>query len=289
MGGVECTMLLRSSIFISLSSQTSSLLSFLSTSASKPTFSLILLFTLFLSSVPVASESDVVKVKVRPLKPSDYDLGPSFTKEFSLVGKDKKSEKLRVMKKPSLFNKNFKVSKCGMSGCKDEPLKAEEEELATRCSFSGKLDSDPDSTVYISGCAGEESMDISLMSKKSKLRFNTYRVEKAGKIKVDENSTFSDVRKNKENEDSKDYKWTNIGSDYSGDKSGIPSVLVNGYTYSYVHKESKNGEKCCRPIKSKCDVNKKLGNTCKISRGEVKCGKGCSQVIKALKKLQRKE
>ena len=49
------------------------------------------------------------KVKVRPLKPSDYDLGPSFTKEFSLVGKDKKSEKLRVMKKPSLFNKNFKV------------------------------------------------------------------------------------------------------------------------------------------------------------------------------------
>ena len=49
------------------------------------------------------------KVKVRSLKPSDYELGPSFTKEFSLVGKDKKSEKLRVMKKPSLFNKNFKV------------------------------------------------------------------------------------------------------------------------------------------------------------------------------------
>ena len=102
------------------------------------------------------------KVKVRSLKPSDYELGPSFTKEFSLVGKDKKSEKLRVMKKPSLFNKNFKVlrskisleygyesdgikyllveiiwrvsaikiqvSKCGKSGCKDEPLKAEEEE-----------------------------------------------------------------------------------------------------------------------------------------------------------------
>ena len=37
---------------------------------------------------------------------------------------------------------------------------------ATRCSFSGKLASDPDSTVYISGCEGKESMDISLMSKK---------------------------------------------------------------------------------------------------------------------------
>ena len=37
---------------------------------------------------------------------------------------------------------------------------------ATRCSFSGKLASDPDSTVYISGCEGKESVDISLMSKK---------------------------------------------------------------------------------------------------------------------------
>merc|ERR1711974_567082 len=128
------------------------------------TFSLILLLTSSLfSSVPVAGdESDVIQVKVRSLKPSDYELGPSFTKEFSLVGKDKKSEKLRVMKKPSLFNKNFKVSKCGKSGGKEEPLKAEEEEQATRCSFSGKLDSDPDSTVYISGCPEKESMDISL-------------------------------------------------------------------------------------------------------------------------------
>ena len=37
---------------------------------------------------------------------------------------------------------------------------------ATRCSYSGKLTSDPDSTVYISGCPEKESMDISLMSKK---------------------------------------------------------------------------------------------------------------------------
>ena len=37
---------------------------------------------------------------------------------------------------------------------------------ATQCSFSGKLESDPESTVYISGCPGKESMDISLMSKK---------------------------------------------------------------------------------------------------------------------------
>ena len=40
---------------------------------------------------------------------------------------------------------------------------------ATRCSFTGRLDSDPDSTVYVSGCKSEkENMDITLMSKKVK-------------------------------------------------------------------------------------------------------------------------
>ena len=49
------------------------------------------------------------KVEMRELSPSDYQLGPSFTKEFSLLGKDNKAEKLRVMQKPSLFNKHLKV------------------------------------------------------------------------------------------------------------------------------------------------------------------------------------
>ena len=85
----------------------------------------ILLFTSCLVfPVPVESESDIHKVKhsfktplspvctkvvVKNLVPSDYQLGPSYTKEFSLVGKDEKKEKLQVMEKPSLFNKNFKV------------------------------------------------------------------------------------------------------------------------------------------------------------------------------------
>ena len=50
------------------------------------------------------------KVVVKNLEPSDYQLGPSYIKEFSLVGKDKRRYKLRVMEKPSLFNKNFKVA-----------------------------------------------------------------------------------------------------------------------------------------------------------------------------------
>ena len=46
---------------------------------------------------------------MKDLVPSDYQLGPSYTKEFALVWKDKKKEMLRVMEKPSLFSKNFKV------------------------------------------------------------------------------------------------------------------------------------------------------------------------------------
>ena len=49
------------------------------------------------------------KVKVKNHELSDYDVGPPYTKEFSLVGRDKKEEKLRVIEKNSLFNKNFKV------------------------------------------------------------------------------------------------------------------------------------------------------------------------------------
>ena len=49
------------------------------------------------------------QVEVRDMGPSDYQLGTSFTKEFSLIGRDNKTEKLMVMQKSSLFNKDFKV------------------------------------------------------------------------------------------------------------------------------------------------------------------------------------
>ena len=128
-----------SSIFVSLPNLAlSTLFLSLPTLTSTSTFTLVLLFTSCLfCSLPVTceSESDVVKVKylvkklfynsciltepkfssifakveVVDIPPSDYEDGPSFTKEFSLVGKDKKKEKLRVMQKSSLFNKNFKV------------------------------------------------------------------------------------------------------------------------------------------------------------------------------------
>ena len=45
---------------------------------------------------------------------------------------------------------------------------------ATQCSFTGKLDSDPDSTVYISGCPEKEGIDISLMSEKVESLNNLY-------------------------------------------------------------------------------------------------------------------
>ena len=61
--------------------------------------------------------------------------------------------------------------------------------------------------------------------------------------------------------------------------------MINGYTYSYVHKEPRNGTECCRPIKSKCNSDE----SCKISRGRVQCGNGCARIIEAIKKLQARE
>ena len=77
--------------------------------------------------------------------------------------------------------------------------------------------------------------------------------------------------------------WSLFHKKFCNSLPGI-SVFINGFTYSYAEKGSKNGEKCCRPVKSKCHLEK-----CQISRGEIKCGEGCGRVIKALLKLQRKE
>jgi len=239
-------------------------------------------------------------VVMRDIKYSDYGLGSSYTKEFSLVGKDNVKEKVRVMDNPGIFSKDFKVSKCNESGCKEEPLAVEEEKKATQCSFSGRLDSDPDSTVYISGCPSKENMDISLMSGKSKLQYNTYRVDNTGKITVDKNSSFSDVRKEigdysyyGENEKEDNEGWEDIGTDYSddGDKQGKASVMLHGYTYTYMHRTPKKGQKgpCCRPTKQKCRRDNNLRNVCKTKSGRTKCGDGCTRLIQALEGLQRKE
>ena len=71
--------------------------------------------------------------------------------------------------------------------------------------------------------------------------------------------------------------------------TGIASALVNGFTYSYLFKESRNGKKCCRPIKSKCLFEeKKGGNVCKTTTGRIKCGRGCFLIVKAVKKMEKK-
>ena len=50
------------------------------------------------------------QVRMRELKPKDYHLGSGPSYEFSLVGKDNKTEKLMVTQKKGLFSKNLKVT-----------------------------------------------------------------------------------------------------------------------------------------------------------------------------------
>ena len=108
----------------------------------------------------------------------------------------------------------------------------------------------------------------------------------------------------KENED-RDYKWTSVGRDFkNSDKTaagnlsksslnrnnfatltGNPSALINGFTNSYIFKESINGEKCCRPIKARCSFEEG-GTVCNTTIAPIKCGKGCSLIIKDVQKLE---
>ena len=90
-----------------LPSSSSSLLSYLTTSST--TYLTIFLASCFFTSVPVSGEGDLLKIVWKPIKHSDYTLGPAYTKEFDLVGKDNAVEKVRVMEKPGLFSKDFKV------------------------------------------------------------------------------------------------------------------------------------------------------------------------------------
>ena len=62
-------------------------------------------------------------------------------------------------------------------------------------------------------------------------------------------------------------------------------MLSNGYTYSYFHTEPKNGEKCCRSVKAKCEVNEDSEKICECWRGPNVCGKNCSQIVAKLEKL----
>ena len=64
-------------------------------------------------------------------------------------------------------------------------------------------------------------------------------------------------------------------------------MFFKGQTYSYVHKGTKDGKKCCRPIRSKCRSEESM--ICKIQKGPVYCGKGCERLINAVKHLARSQ
>ena len=72
---------------------------------------------------------------------------------------------------------------------------------------------------------------------------------------------------------------------------GKASVMLHGYTYTYMHRKPRKGQKgpCCRPTKQKCRRDNNLRNVCKTKSGRTKCGEGCTRLIEALEGLQRKE
>ena len=73
--------------------------------------------------------------------------------------------------------------------------------------------------------------------------------------------------------------------------------MLHGYTYSYMHRTPRKGQKgpCCRPTKQKCaQDDTSIGgiarrNVCKTSSGRTKCGAGCKRLIAAIEGLMKKQ
>ena len=126
----------------------------------------------------------VTSIKVNKLG-QDFEgkNGSSSRSEIIIKGADGKKEKAILHSKKSIFSDTFKVrfspcslhiyqiSDCLSSPCKEESLSPEDMSLINSCNFEGKLTSDPESRVHVTGCFGEDSeVDLSIITNKVKQR-----------------------------------------------------------------------------------------------------------------------
>ena len=62
--------------------------------------------------------------------------------------------------------KNFKLTKCGKSGCHSKKLAEEEKDKFSKCNYEGSLDSDQESKVTLAACNKNGFKDITIVSSK---------------------------------------------------------------------------------------------------------------------------
>ena len=79
---------------------------------------------------------------------------------------DNGREVINVQPKKSLLAKNFKLTKCGKSGCHSEKLTENEKRKFSACNYEGSLKSDQGSKVNVAACNKNGVQDIAIVSNK---------------------------------------------------------------------------------------------------------------------------
>jgi len=232
------------------------------------------------------THGDVVSIEMVDVG-NDYGLDEEQAKQITFKLDNNEDHEVIVKKRKSIFSDSLKVSDCLGDDCQDTELSENEKEELNKCNYKGKLKDDPDSNVQVSGCKEKDIMDISVISDKAKLKYNTYRADKDGLVNLSRNETI-EVEKPHEGQDYgaiDDYKKNNHPS-YFNVKDGMT------YSIKYVERGKKKAENvddmCCRATRQKCDESSNNRKKCTIARGKVLCGRECITLVAKIKILAQK-
>jgi len=234
-------------------------------------------------------ESDVHEITITD-KAGDYSDNPA--KEVVLDGKN--NEKAVLHPRKSLFSKNFKIKECSKKGCKKKTLSKDEKAKFDKCNYKGYVISDPDSKVSLTTCNDHGINDIVVVSEKTNLTHDSYRIHKDGSVKVPQLRNFTDVVDDTIDQDDDEEDLTKTGFDYSDDSRDMKEpVFFDKNNVGIGVKDVGNG--CCRPTKTKCKELKTKTDKkaeCKYTQGKTLCekktkGAGRIQTCSQLKEYVR--
>jgi len=230
---------------------------------------LLLLKSVKSSSISVISdkkiESDVEKITIKDLA-GDYSNNPA--KEVVLDGKIK--EKAVLYPKKNLFSKSFKIEECSTDGCKKDTVSNDEKADFDDCIYQGRLLSDQDSKVSLSQCNEDGVKDISIVSDKTNLTHDSYRVNKDGTVVVSQMVPKKNDNKEvltMENKDRSKDESANLD-----DTKDLPVVFEKNTAFTVKDVNAT----CCRLSRLKCNAaGNKTEETkgCKVSLGKLLCDK----------------
>merc|ERR1719369_1702466 len=216
-----------------------------------------------------SDKSDIQFVTIKDL-PGDYSGNPGKKIMINNVP-------ITVQPKKTLLAKNFKLTKCGRSGCHSEKLTEREKRKFSKCNYEGSIDSDQGSKVNVAACNENGVYDIAIVSNKVKLKRNLYRVHPNGKVEISPNITIN-------NHDEEEPEEKGLGPYVHNEMAG-EDVLLDDKMYAVTIEDV--DDNCCRTVKRKChgDVHRPK---CFQKEGKVVCNEG-SLTCKKLKYIHSKK